>query len=374
MKIAIVHEWLVTYGGSEKVVEQILSLFPEADIFTLVDFLPARDRIFLSDKHIKTSFIQLMPFARKYYRQYLPFMPLAIEQFDLSKYDLVLSSNHAVAKGVLTGPHQLHISYIHSPMRYAWEMQHQYLNEAGLDKGVLTWPTRWLLHQLRMWDFRTSHGVNYFIANSEFVAQRIWKAYRREAKVIYPPVQITKFSVQEKKDNYYLAASRMVPYKKMDLIVESFNHMPDKRLVVIGDGPELHKIKKKANRNIEILGYQPDEVLHEHLQRSKALVFAALEDFGIIPVEAQACGTPVIAFRQGGVSETIRGLEHKEPTGVFFSEQTVSAIIEAITKFEDHEGEINPKSCRANSERFSSQRFCTEYSRFIEENWERFHK
>ena len=374
MKIAIVHEWLVTYGGSEKVVEQILSLFPEADIFTLVDFLPARDRIFLSGKHIKTSFIQLMPFARKYYRQYLPFMPLAIEQFDLSKYDLVLSSNHAVAKGVLTGPHQLHISYIHSPMRYAWEMQHQYLNEAGLDKGVLTWPTRWLLHQLRMWDFRTSHGVNYFIANSEFVAQRIWKAYRREAKVIYPPVQITKFSFQEKKDNYYLAASRMVPYKKMDLIVESFNHMPDKRLVVIGDGPELHKIKKKANRNIEILGYQPDEVLHEHLQRTKAFVFAALEDFGIIPVEAQACGTPVIAYRQGGVSETIRGLEHKEPTGVFFLEQTVNAIIEAITKFEDHEGEINPESCRANSERFSSQRFCTEYSRFIEENWERFHK
>src|SRR4030043_1060117 len=169
MKIAIVHEWFITYVGSEKVVEEIISLFPEADIFTLADFLPVADRQFLIDKHITTSFIQHLPLARRYYRQYLPLMPLAIEQFDLSKYDLIISSNHAVAKGVLTGPHQLHISYVHSPMRYAWDMQHQYLRDSRLDRGIMTWPIRLLLHQLRIWDYRTANGVDYFIANSEFI-------------------------------------------------------------------------------------------------------------------------------------------------------------------------------------------------------------
>ena len=372
MKTAIVHEWLVTLGGSEKVVEQLLTLFPDADIYTLVDFLPARDRDFLVGKHIHTSIIQHLPFSRKHYRQYLPLMPFAVEQFDLSKYDLVLSSNHAVAKGVLTGPHQLHISYIHSPMRYAWEMQHQYLSEARLNKGIFSWPTRWLLHELRMWDYRSSNGVDYFVANSEFVARRIWKTYRREARVIYPPVQIMKFNLQEKKDEYYLAASRMVAYKKMDIIVEAFNRMPEKRLVVIGDGPELRKIRSKAGHNIEILGYQLDEVLQEYMQHAKAFVFAGLEDFGIILVEAQACGTPVIAYKGGGAQEIIRGLEQEEPTGVFFIEQTVEAIIGAITTFETHQGGIKPMSCRVNSERFSSQRFCSEISEFIEQSWGRF--
>ncbi len=372
MKIAIVHEWLVTLGGSEKVVEQIVSVFPEADIFTLVDFLPDRDRQFLVGKQIKTSIIQHLPLARKYYRQYLPIMPLVIEQFDLSNYDLVLSSNHAVAKGVLTGPHQLHISYFHSPMRYAWDMQHQYLNEARLNKGFFTWPMRWLFHYLRMWDYRTSHGVDYFIANSEFVARRIWKAYRREAKVIYPPVQIDKFNLLAKKEAYYLAASRMVPYKKMGLIVEAFNRMPDKHLILIGDGPEFHKIRSIAGRNIEVLGYQPDKELQHYMQGARAFVFAAVEDFGIIPVEAQACGTPVIAFQQGGALETVRGLEQNEPTGVFFSEQKADAIIEAITAFEKHGSEISPENCRKNSEGFSSQRFCSEYAQFVKEAWERF--
>lgn len=374
MNTAIVHEWLVTYSGSEKVVEQLIKLFPDADIYTLVDFLPDRDRNFLTGKHINTSIIQHLPFSRMYYRQYLPLMPFAIEQFDLSKYDLVLSSNHAVAKGVLTGPHQLHISYIHSPMRYAWEMQHQYLSEAGLNRGIFSWPTRWLLHELRMWDYRSSNGVDYFIANSEFVARRIWKAYRREAKVIYPPVQIMNFNLQEQKDEYYLAASRMVPYKKMDLIVEAFNQMPGKRLVVIGDGPELRKIRSTAQHNIEMLGYQPDEVLHEYMQHAMAFVFAGLEDFGIILVEAQACGTPVIAYRGGGALEIIRGLGQNEPTGVFFPEQTAEAIIEAITAFEIQQDAINPMSCRVNSERFSSQRFCSEISQFIEQEWGRFSK
>jgi glycosyltransferase involved in cell wall biosynthesis len=374
MKIAIVHEWLVTYGGSEKVVEELLALFPEADIFTLVDFLPSKYRSFLSGKKITTSVIQNLPFARKYYRQYLPIMPYAVEQFDLSGHDLVLSSNHAVAKGVLTGPGQLHISYYHSPMRYAWEMQHQYLNESGLNRGILTWPTRWLLHELRLWDYRTSNGVDYFIANSEFVARRIWKAYRREAKVIYPPVHVERLNVQEEKDNFYLTASRIVSYKRMDLIVDAFNQMPDRRLVVIGEGPGLHNIKKKASQNIEILGYQPDDILHQYMQKARAFIFAALEDFGMVIVEAQACGTPVIAYGQGGALEIIHGLDHGEPSGVFFQEQTAQSIIDAINAFESSGTSINPTNCRVNAERFSAQRFNSDLLHFVEDAWEHFPK
>jgi glycosyltransferase involved in cell wall biosynthesis len=372
MKTAIVHEWFVTYAGSEKVVEQIISQYPDADIFTLFDFLPAKDRNFLNNKQISTSFIQRLPFTRTSYRKYLPFMPLAIEQFDLSKYDLILSSSHAVAKGVLTGPHQLHISYIHSPMRYAWDMQNEYLFESGLDKGVMTWPTRWLLHQLRIWDYRTANGVDHFIANSKFVAHRIWKVYRREAKVIYPPIQVTKFNFQENKDSYYLAASRMVPYKKMDLIIEAFNYMPDKHLIVIGEGPDLDKVKKKARRNIEILGYQPDDILKDYMQNAKAFVFAALEDLGMIPLEAQACGTPVIAYGRGGTLETIHGLEHPEPSGVLFDDQSVKEITKGISIFEENQSRITPRNCRLNAERFSSERFCSEITRFVENSWQQF--
>lgn len=299
MKIALVHEWFVTYVGSERVVEQILSLYPDADLYSLIDFLPTEERGFLNLKQVKTSFIQRLPFAKTHYRNYLPLMPLAIEQFDLSGYDVVISSSHAVAKGVLTGPDQVHISYVHSPIRYAWDMQHQYLEEAGLDRGFKTGPARWLLHQIRLWDYRTANGVDYFVANSEFIARRIWKVYRREAKVIYPPVNVSEFTLHEKKEEFYLAASRMVPYKKMDLIVEAFTRMPGKRLVVIGNGPDLKKIKGKAKGNIEVLSYQPTEILRGYMQRAKAFVFAAQEDFGIMPLEAQACGTPVIAYGRG---------------------------------------------------------------------------
>jgi glycosyltransferase involved in cell wall biosynthesis len=364
MKTAIIHEWFVTYGGSEKVVEQIINLYPEADIYTVVDFLPMKDRNFLKGKNIHTSFIQNLPFAHRYFRQYLPLMPLAIEQFDLSDYDLVISSNHCVAKGVLTGPNQLHISYIHTPMRYAWEMQHEYLKQFRLDSGLLAWPGRWLLHGLRLWDYRTVNGVDCFIANSNFVANRIKKIYKREAKVIYPPVNIAEFQYQEKKEEYYLTASRLVPYKKTDLIVEAFNNMPGKKLIVIGDGPELKNIKKMAKANVEILGYQPDYKLMKYMQSAKAFVFAALDDFGIIPLEAQACGTPVIAYGQGGSLETVRGLDNLDPTGVFFSEQSVNGIISGVRAFENLEIPINPRNCRLNAERFSIECFQTEFINF----------
>jgi glycosyltransferase involved in cell wall biosynthesis len=373
MRTAIIHEWLVTFGGSERVVEQILALYPEADLFTLVDFLPANDRSFLSNTRINTSFIQKLPFAKKYYRQYLPLMPLAVEQFDLSNYDLVISSSHAVAKGVLTGPDQLHISYVHSPIRYAWDMQHQYLHEAGLEKGIKSWVTRWMLHNIRLWDYRTANGVDQFAANSKFVARRIWKVYRREAKVIYPPVQISNFAFKEDKEDFYLAASRMVPYKKMDLIVEAFNRMPGRRLVVIGDGPGLKKVKAKAGSNVEVLGYQPTDILSHYMQAGRAFIFAAQEDFGITVLEAQACGTPVIAYGGGGALETVRGLDYIYPTGVFYREQSAEAIMGAVELFEANERKIRPTACRQNAERFSIQQFRSEFVRFVDESWAKFY-
>jgi glycosyltransferase involved in cell wall biosynthesis len=373
MKTAIIHEWLVTFGGSERVVEQLLALYPEADLFTLVDFLPAHERGFLSHTRIHTSFIQKLPFSKKYYRQYLPWMPFAVEQFDLSNYDLVISSSHAVAKGVLTGSDQLHVSYVHSPIRYAWDMQHQYLHESNLDKGIMSWVTRWILHYIRQWDYRTANGVDQFAANSKFVARRIWKVYRREAKVIYPPVEISNFAFKEDKEKFYLAASRMVPYKKMDLIVEAFNRMPDRRLVVIGDGPGLKKVKAKAKNNIEVLGYQQTEILSRYMQDARAFVFAAQEDFGITPLEAQACGTPVIAYSSGGALETIRGLDYIYPTGVFYGEQSVEAIVNAVELFEANERKIRPSACRQNAERFSVQQFRSEFVRFVDESWSKFY-
>lgn len=367
MKIAIVHDWLVTYAGAERVLEQMLKVLPDADLFSVVDFIPPGERQFLLDKQVHTTFIQKMPFARKKYRTYLPLMPLAVEQFDLSAYDLVISSSHAVAKGVLTGPEQLHICMCYSPIRYAWDLQHQYLRESGLDRGLKGWLAREILHKIRLWDYRTANGVDVFIAISHFIARRIWKIYRRESKVIYPPVDVDKFTLWKQKEDYYLTASRMVPYKKIDLIVETFAHMPDKRLVVIGEGPDWTKIKKLATPNVKLLGFQPFAVLKEHMQKAKAFVFAAEEDFGIAPLEAQACGTPVIAFGKGGARETIRGLDTEEPTGLFFSAQTVASLREAVYLFERESKNITPQACRRNALRFSPERFRKEFRDYVEE-------
>lgn len=365
MRVAIVCDWLITYAGAERVLEQLLQLFPEADLFSIVDFINKGEREFLLNKSTTTTFIQKLPKAREKYRQYLPLMPLAIEQLDVSGYDLVISSSHAVAKGILTGPDQIHISYVHSPIRYAWDLQHQYLREAGLTKGVKGWAAKAILHYMRMWDLRTANGVDHFIANSQFIARRIWKVYRREAKVIYPPVDIESFTLKEDKEDFYLTASRMVPYKKMDLIVEAFSDMPDKRLIVIGDGPDFPKIKARAGKNVQLLGYQPFGVLKDYMQRAKAFVFAAEEDFGITPVEAQACGTPVIAFGKGGALETIIGIDDNSnmATGMFFKEQVSSSLIKAVQEFETNG--ISGKCCRINAERFSISRFQKEFRECI---------
>ncbi len=367
-KVAIIHDWLVTYAGAERVLEQMLKVFPEADLFSLVDFLPSGERGFIQDKVVRTSFIQKLPRARKSYRSYLILMPLAIEQFDLSAYDLVISSSHAVAKGVLTGPDQLHISYIYSPIRYAWDLQHQYLHESGLDKGLKGWVAKWMLHKMRLWDVRTANGVDHFVADSDFIARRIWKVYRREAEVIYPPVAVDRFDLVEPKEDFYLTASRMVPYKRIDLIVRAFSEMPERKLVVIGDGPECAKVKALAKSNVKILGYQPFSVLKNYMQRARGFVFAAEEDFGIVPVEAMACGMPVLAFGKGGVLETVVEGE----TGLFFPEQSVEALVEGVRRFEAAYKNFDPCRIRARAELFSEERFRKAFTGLVEREWAAF--
>ena len=366
MKVAIVCDWLTSYAGAEKVLEQIINVYPEADLYALIDFISSDKRTFLHDKKAQTTFIQYLPKAKTKYRSYLPLMPLAIEQLDLSKYDLIISSSHCVSKGVLTGPDQIHVSYVHSPIRYAWDLQHQYLQESGLNHGVKGWVAKVILHYMRLWDTRTSNGVDYFIGNSNFICKRIWKCYHRKAQTIYPPVAINNFTLCEKKENFYVTASRMVPYKKIDLIVDAFTKMPEKKLIVIGDGPDFAKIKARAGRNVVLMGFQKFEVLKDYLQRAKGFVFAAEEDFGIAPVEAQACGTPVIAFGKGGVLETIIGMESSEPTGIFFKEQTIVSLCEAVKTFEINIDKFSSITCRKNAERFSEERFRNEFQLFID--------
>lgn len=372
MKIAIIHDWLVTYAGAERVLEQMLNVFPCADLFSIVDFLPDVHRVYIHNKPVKTSFIQKLPFAKTKYRHYLPLMPLAIEQLDLSSYDIIISSSHAVAKGVLTGPDQLHICYCYSPIRYAWDLHHQYLKESGFTKGLKSWLVKIILHYIRIWDYRTASGVDKFIGISEFIARRINKTYGRASTVIYPPVDIERFTSCSKKEDFYLTASRMVPYKRIDLIVEAFSTLPDRKLFVIGEGPELAKIKAKAGSNIVFLGYQSFDVLKDYLQRARAFVFAAEEDFGIAPLEAQACGTPVIAYQKGGAVETIRGLESAAPTGIFFNEQSVQSLHSAIEKFEKNREKITSSNCRENAIRFKTDRFRQEFRHFVESEWDSF--
>lgn len=359
MKVAIVHDWLTIAGGAEKVLEHFIDLWPEADLFSVVDFLPEKDRGFLKGKKVNTTFIQGLPFAQKHYRNYLPLMPIAIEQLDLSKYDLVISSSYAVAKGVVTGPDSTHICYCHSPVRYGWDLQHQYLRESGLDKGLKSVLARTLLHYMRMWDVRTAFGVDLFIANSQFTARRIKKAYGRNAIVVHPPVQARDLPVaQVESEDFYVSVSRMVPYKRMDLLAEAFSAMPDKKLILIGEGPDLEKVRAKAGPNVQVMGRQPWSVVVDHLQRAKAFVFAAEEDFGIAPVEAQACGTPIIGYGRGGLLESTVPHPNPFPTAVYFKEQTSESVIDAVSRFEAiPEGTFQRSDIRAHALQFDVKAF-----------------
>jgi glycosyltransferase involved in cell wall biosynthesis len=365
LKIAVVHDWLVTRGGAERVLEAIVEVFPHADLFAVVDFYTDAERKYIGGKKVKTTFVQNLPWARSNYRSYLPLMPLAIEQLDLKGYDIVISSSHAVAKAVLVGPDQFHASYIHSPMRYAWDLQNQYLSEANLRKGLKSIMARWMLHKLRLWDVRTSSGVDAFIANSGYIARRIDKVYRRPSTVIYPPVDTDAFVIRHEKEPFYLTASRLVPYKKVPAIAEAFRLMPDKKLVVVGTGPDFKKLHDISAPNIEIIGQQSFASLLSLMQRATAFIFNAEEDFGIVAVEAQACGTPVIAFGRGGVTESVRNVGKERPTGVFYKGQDAESIVSGVLEFESMSVNFDPLDCRENALKFSSDVFKSKFSEFI---------
>lgn len=368
MKKALIHDWFSTYAGAEKCVESFTDIWDDFEIYSLIEFLSDTDRDkILKGKRAHTSFIQKLPFAKDKYRNYLPLFPLAIEQFDLSGYDVVLSSSHAVAKGVLTHSNQLHIAYVHTPIRYAWDLYHQYLRESGLDSGLKGMLAKYFLHKIRIWDASTANRVDHYVANSRYIARRIEKIYGKPSDVIYPPVDVDKFTLREAKEEFYLTASRMVPYKKIDLIVEAFSQT-DKKLVVVGDGPDMAKIKSKAGKNVELLGFADDETMRDLMGRAKAFVFAAEEDFGITPVEAQACGTPVICFGRGGARETVIDGE----SGLYFMEQNTKELLAAVAKFEQNYDKFEPVKIRENSLKFSRARFEAEIKSYVEKKYEEF--
>lgn len=360
MKPAIVHEWLTTYGGSEKVVEELLKVLPQAPIYTLVNAPEAELAARLSEREIHASVLARLPGVATRYRSYLPLMPFAVEQFDLTPYDLIVSSSHAVAKGVLVGAGQLHLSYVHSPARYAWDLYQQYLREANLTRGAKATLAKIVLHYIRLWDSTTPNRVDVFLANSRYVAKRIWRTYRRSARVLYPPVQVDRFDPARSREDFYLTLSRLVPYKKIDLIVETFSRL-GKPLVVIGDGPDRAKIEALADKNVIFLGRQPDEVVADYMARCKAFVFAADEDFGITPVEAQAAGAPVIAYAQGGALETVVPGQ----TGVLFGLQQVESLRRAVEVFEAREP-FDSRAIRQNAERFRPERFRAQFREIVD--------
>lgn len=370
-KIAIVHEWFTSHAGSEKVVEQILNIYPHADLYSLVDFLPPHQRAFIKNKVVNTSFIQTLPFAKKAFRNYLPLMPIAVEQFDLSAYDLIISNHHAVAKGVITRPDQLHISYVHTPLRYGWELQHQYLRQSGLNKGLKGLLTRAILHYLRLWDVGSVNRVDCYWANSHHIARRVEKTYRRSADVLYPPVDVGRFKASGQRDDFYLTVSRFVPYKRVDLTVKAFSQL-GLPLVVIGDGDSRamlqHLAQKSGDNNIQFLGKQPDSVVADYMQRCRGFIFPPEEDFGITPVEAQSAGAPVIAYARGGQSETV--IHGK--TGLLFPEQTVESLVESVKRLHSGGDQFDSQVLRAQAERFSTACFQQRFEALVDKAWAQF--
>ena len=371
LRIAVVHEWLFDYAGSERVLEQMLALYPEADLFALAALPDEELMRAIPKRPTATTFLQSLPNVRRWLPYYVPLMPLAIEGLDLSGYDIVISNSHAAAKGVITGPDQLHVGHVCSPMRYAWDLQHQYLREAGLDRGLRGWAARWALHRIRQWDARAANGVDAFVAISHFIARRIRKCYRRDAEVVYPPVDVSQFALEQRKEDFYLTVSRLQPYKRVDLLVDAFAQMPERRLVVIGDGPEMKKLRSKAPPNVELAGYRPTAEVRERMRRARAFLFAGLEDFGIVMVEAQACGTPVIAYGRGGAAEIVRGEDAAQPTGAFIQDQTPEAVKEAILSFEKRP-QPDPAACRENALRFDVAVFRERFAAFVSRRWEEF--
>lgn len=358
MKVALVHYWIVNWRGGEKVLRAIADLFPDADVYAhVID--PELAAKWLPGRKLRTTFVARLPFARRHYQKYLGVMPMALEQLDLRSYDLVISSESGPAKGVMTAPHATHICYCHSPMRYVWDMYHEYRAHCGAVTRVAMAP---VLHYMRMWDQLSAQRVDHFVANSEFVARRIAKYYRRRAQVIFPPVAVDDFAVSTAGEDFYLSVGQLVAYKRADLMVEAFNAL-GARLLVIGDGEMLPALRRAAKPNIQFLGRQPFEVIRDHYARCRALIFPGIEDFGMVPVEAMASGKPVIAFGRGGVLETVTD----GVSGVLFEEQTVPALLDAIRRFEETEDRFDPIVIRASTVRFSEGFFRERFRAYISE-------
>lgn len=355
MKTVLVHDFFCNLGGSDAVVQALHQLFPDAPVYTMIVYDRNRDAEILRNMKLQLSFLQRIPWARRSHQPFLPLFPIAIEQFNLRGYDLIISSSHSCAKGVITPPQTLHICYCHTPMRYAWDMYPEYTRQMGrLARAV----TALVMHYVRLWDVLSSARVDYFIASSRFVARRIWKYYRREATVIYPPVDTAYFVPEDRDEDYYLVVSRLTGYKRIDLAVTAFNRLKYP-LRIIGDGPEFRRLQALAGPNITFLGYQPRSTVREHLARCRALIFPGVEDFGIVPVEAQASGRPVIAYAVGGALETVvDGI-----TGLFFREQNPTALCEAVERCEQN---VFDKSLiREHARQFDVARFAHQMRAFI---------
>jgi glycosyltransferase involved in cell wall biosynthesis len=351
------------------VLAELCSMYEGAEVFTLFDFLPRE----VKEEHFPgvrfhTSGFNRLPMVRRYYRSLFPFCPFLIEQFDVTGYDAVISSSAAFARGVITRPDQPHLCYVHSPVRYAWDEQFSYLAQGRLRYGPKGLLFRYFLHKLRIWDTRTAHGPDLMLTNSTFVQARIRRIYGRNSRVVHPPVATHELMPESQKDDYYVTASFLAPYKRTDLAIAAFNAMPSRRLVVVGEGQQSKALRSSAGPNVKFAGFLPRPEFIRTIARAQALVFAGCEDFGIALAEAQACGTALIAFGRGGARDIVRPLGVAgQPTGILFDRQTAQAIQEAVSHFEAHQGEITAAACRENAERFSVARFRTEIARALED-------
>ncbi len=381
--IAIVHDWFLkkSFGGAEKVTiilnDFLKQRYSAPDIFSLTSNIESLEKNPFQEKKIQTSFIQSLPFGKTNVQSYLPFLPYAVEQLDLRKYDLIMSSSHAFAKGILTSPEQLHISYVHTPMRYAWDQMNTYLEQSTLSRFGFELPLRYILYKLREWDHSSSQRIDNLIANSNFTAKRIRKYWGLNSEVIHPPVDVDRFKFNNSRGNFYLTVNRLVPNKRVDLLVSSFNKL-GLPLLIIGDGPEKAKLKKMANSNIKILSRSSNLDVEKYMSTCRAFVYAGVEDFGIAPVEAMAAGAPIIAYEKGGILDTVNPLDNTNnnevPNGILFKRQNSHDLIDTINWFEDKKiwSKFNPENQNNFSQKFNKRNFTAKFELFINKAWDEF--
>ena len=385
IKIAIIHDWFIhnSIGGAEKVTkliyENIKEDFCDPDIFALVENISSSKKNLFSEKKINTSFLQKMPFGIKKIQYYLPLIPFAIEQFDLRDYELIISSSHLAAKGVITSPDQLHISYIHTPMRYAWDQMEIYLEKSSLSKIGLEYLMRYFFYKLREWDVISGQRADYLISNSSFTQRRIRKYWGLESKVIHPPVDMNRFYFRKDREDFYLSVNRLVPNKRIDILIEAFNQLGFP-LKIVGTGPEGNKLRKAAKSNIEFYGQSSNQIVEDLMSKCRGFVYAGIEDFGIAPIEAMASGSPVIALSKGGITDTVRCIKQnsdtKYKTGLLFQEQTVKDLVEAINWFEEKQlwTIFDPEILNNYAQRFNHKNFKQNFYDFINIAFEKFKK